>query len=387
MFVTAVLVACGARSGLPGGEAAVNSACSSNPPVCVVAGSWCSAPTTVSAFCDKDSQSWSCPSGSTVYARAATSTRCLPFHGEFSAITSWGIGSFTRIPADDGTCLWVVDDVVLKDGTPARNVALRTDPNLPFGTCPDRSLTLPVPIVTMEGSNDPTILVQLDGGYRLGGSTRVLYRLFRLDPTATFGVRELGGGVAHFDASGRILIPSPQKPFPWGLDLDLGDAIYPFGDDAHELVWGCGTPGNYPIRCNLARLSADDAVELLSNAGDWIASVRASDGPTLFETGRWMSTIVSSHGSLRHLYIPDFTRSISWQTATAAVGPWSSVPGSIPCDLPDADQKSICAAVVHHPDISDPTQPNEVPVTYAVGSTGTRTDNPDDYWPRLVWLN
>jgi len=34
----------------------------------------------------------------------------------------------------------------------------------------------------------------------------------------------------------------------------------------------------------------------------------------------------------------------------------------------------------------DPTIRGVLPVTYSVGTTGTVTSNPDDYWPRLTWI-
>lgn len=390
VLVAANAAACGSRTELRTIGVVDQASCTSEPPICVQRGRWCSAPTTVPASCDPTSNEWSCPVGSGVYTRAPSPARCLPFRHApgLAAVGPWGIGSLARIPADDGRCLWIADSVILSNGAAARNVALEADPDAPFGSCPEESVSPPTPIVAVEGGDDPSILVQIDGGFRLGGSTRVLYRLFRVDPAAIFGVTELGGGIARFDpSSGHVVIPSPAKPFPWGLDLDLGDAAFPFGDGLHELVWGCATPGSFLKEgCKLARLSPDDTVELLSRSGDWIASVRAMDGVTTFESGRWMSTVVSRGGALTHLYIADFTQSILAQTATAPTGTWSDAPGLGPCDLPAADPHAVCAAPITHLDMSDPTRPDELPVTYGVGSTGVSTGNPDDYWPRLVWL-
>ncbi len=391
LFGALSAVSCGARSGLDLAlDAVVESpSCLPAAPTCVRPSVACAAPTFAAAICDGSTRTWSCPSGSVIYARVTAPARCLPFHGAvgLSTVEPWGIGSFARIPTDDGRCLWIADNVVLANGTAARNVALEADPNAPFGSCPQESLIAPTPMVTIQGGNDPSILVQIDGGYRLGGSTRVLYRLFRVDSSAVYGVTEIGGGVAHLDpATGFVVIPSPAAPFPWGLDLDLGDAMLPFGDGSHELVWGCPPDGTLTEGCKLARLDGNDAVEILSKSGDWIASVRGSDGVTLFDSGRWVSAVVPVPGALEHLYVADYTRSILRQTSTTPEGPWSDEASLAACDLPPADPKAVCAAVVVHEDLADPTRPGEVPVTYAVGSTGAQTSNPDDYWPRLVWL-
>jgi hypothetical protein len=68
------------------------------------------------------------------------------------------------------------------------------------------------------------------------------------------------------------------------------------------------------------------------------------------------------------------------------VGPWAGGSRIAACDLPPSDPNAICAAVVPHEDLVDPTRPGEMPVTYAVGSTGPGIGNGDDYWPRLVRL-
>jgi len=394
--------ACGARSSfsdvVPDAGVTAETGCTAAPPTCVARGLACTVSTVVPAVCDGGSRVWACPAGSSVYARAPAPTApCLPFHGAsgLANVGPWGIGSFSRIPTDDGRCLWLADSVTLSDGAPARNVALEADPDAPFGTCPVESVAPPAPLVTMEGGDDPSILVQVDGGYRLGGATHVLYRLFRVDPTAVYGVTELGGGVARLDAAtGRIVIPSLARPFPWGLDLDLGDATLPSGDGAHELVWGCAPPGAqlFEEGCRLARLDALDAVELYAKSGDWIASVRASDGATVFQSGRWMSSVVpppeSPSSALRHVYIGDFGDELRTQSAPVATGPWSDAASLGPCDLPASDPQAFCASPVVHDELADPTRPGEIAVTYGVGSTGAgvRTGNPEDYWPRLVWV-
>jgi hypothetical protein len=284
--------------------------------------------------------------------------------------------------------LWIADSVTLSDGTLARNVAFEVNREAPFGTCPEESLIPPTQVVVVDGDEDASLLVQIDGGYALGGVTHVLYRLFRRDEAATFGATELGGGVAHWDpARQRIVVPSPQQPFPWGLDLDLGDAAWLTGDGQHAYVWGCSVPTTFLKQsCRLARLDAFDVPELFGVGGAWIPSVRAADGLVLFESGTWLSLVVPAPAGLRHAYIEDFGGELLSHVAPVATGPWSDGPSLGKCELPSGDPRAFCAGPVAHMDLADPSRPSEVPITYGIGTTGTSTGDPEDYWPRLVWV-
>ncbi len=302
----------------------------------------------------------------------------------------WGLSAMTRVPTDDGRCLWIADSATLQDGTSARNVAFEPDPTVPFGTCPVSSLTPPVPVVTVEGESDPSVIVQIDGGYRLGGATHVLYRIFHADPTATYGAVEVGGGVGRWDPSlQQIVIPSATPPFPWGLDLDLGDAQIAAGDGAHAYVWGCAQQGMFLQQgCELARLDASDNVELFSTQGTWIPSTDPSQGAVLFGAGTWTSSVTPAPNGFRHVYIIDFGSTLQSDVASVATGPWTPGPDLVACDLPLADDpNSFCAGPIVHGELSDPTRPGEMAITYGVGSStlGTPTGTPTDYWSRLVW--
>jgi len=243
----------------------------------------------------------------------------------------------------------------------------------------------PTPIVTMEGGDDPNVLVQIDGGYRLAGVTHVLYRLFGIDASSPVGVDELGGGVGRWDPQTQKIVVGPPGKFPWGLDLDLGDAF--LADDAgHELVLGCKQPGMFLVQgCELARLDENDGVELFSKDAQWIPSTDASLGAVLFGSGTWTSSITARASGLRHVYAVDFGTTIQTHVASSATGPWTDGPDLAPCDLPSADPKAFCAGPIVHDELADPTRPDELVVSYGVGSTGASTGNVDDYWPRLVW--
>lgn len=388
-FFLPLLAGCGARTGLSTESAGV--ACAAAPPICVQSASNpCDAPTTSAPTCDASAKQWVCPPGARVYARAAPSSgACLPFRATpgLASVGAWGLGSMARVPTDDGRCLWVADSAKLSDGTIARNVAFTADVDAPFGACPDTSVMPPTPIVTLEGGDDPNVLVQIDGGYRLAGATHVLYRLFRVDASSAFGVTEMGGGVGRWDpTTKRILIPKPGQ-FPWGLDLDLGDASI-VADGTHAFVFGCAQPGQLLLGgCELARLDPNDAVELFSKGGTWIASTDASQGATLFGSGPWTSSVVATSSGFRHVYVAGFGTTIQSHVAASVTGPWSAGPDLAACDLPSGDPKAFCAGPIVHLELADPTRPNELPIGYGVGTTGTPSPNPDDSWTRLIWTN
>ena len=383
-----VFAGCGARTQLEGFTSEVS--CPSTPPTCIARSKWCEPSKLVDASCDVASRTWSCPAGSGVYRRSETSGVCLPFANQpgISSINGWGLSGFSRLPTDDGRCLWVADSVTYTNGSTARNVAFEAEPNLPFGACPDVSAAEPRAITSASATL--SVLVQINGGYRLGSTTHVLYRLFQQNPSSTVGVTEAGGGIASFDtASMRVNIPEPSPIGTWGLDLDLGDAHYPMGDGAHELVWGCGQTGSYLTQsCRVARVDANDSVELLSKSGDWIASVRATDGAIEFESGTWQSSVTANQTGFEHVYIADYGSSLLSQSAPTLLGPWVETAGRGACELPASDTHAFCAGPIVQSDLIDPTRSGELPVTYAVGTTNpSTTGDVRAYWPRLTWLH
>jgi hypothetical protein len=381
---------CGARTMLDTDVA--TESCDAVVPTCIAPNALdpCGEASVVGAVCGASSHAWSCPTGSRVYARApASQTVCKPFESAIGTVGPWGLSAMTHIPTDDGRCLWIADSATLLDGTTSRNVALQADPTAPYGTCPTTSLTPPTPIVTIESGAAPSLVVQIDGGYRLGGKTHVLYRVFRLDATATFGAVEVGGGVGRWDQpTQRIVIPTVVAPFPWGLDLDLGDAQLASTDGTHAFVWGCKQPGMFLLQgCELARLDAADNVELFSMQGTWIPTTDASLGAVMFGGGSWTSDVVAAPSGFRHVYIADFGNELQSDVATNVTGTWTSGPNMAACDLPlAADPNSFCAGPEIHSELSDPTRIGEMAVTYGVGSTvALPPATPNDYWARLVF--
>jgi hypothetical protein len=380
---------CGSRTLVEGTEAP----CLANPPQCVVPSDACSAPLSIEPTCDAKTSAWSCPSGSRVYARASgAGGSCLPFHEADGSVAELG-GSLVRVPIDDGRCLWVSEQILTRAGSSVRNVGFEQDLSEPFGSCPMSANFFggaPVPVVTIVGTTDPTLLVQVDGGYRIGGETRVLYRLFKTDPTAVFGVTELGSGLGAWDSSAQqIVVPDPDG-LSWGTDLDLGDASRVVGGVPY--VWGCHGPPHFLTNsCDLARLDEAGTAQLFTGSG-WVADDELRQAKTVFDSGPWISSVVPSpSGGFAHVYAVGFGSTLETHTARSVTGPWTEGPTLASCDLPSRDSHAFCAGPVVHEEIDDPTRPGELVVSYGVGTTAPNQDallaaDPEAYWTRLVWV-
>jgi hypothetical protein len=300
-----------------------------------------------------------------------------------------------RVPVDGGRCLWVAETVLTKMGSSLRNVGFELDRTEPFGSCPERASFLggaPASAVTIEGSDDPSLLVQVDGGYRVGGETHVLYRIFRTDSSAVFGVTELGSGLGLWDSSTqRIVVPGPAS-LSWSDDLDLGDAYRVV--DGVTYVWGCHGPGGFlTSSCKLARLDDAGVAELFAGSGEWVRGDDLAHARTVFDSGPWISSIEPSpSGGFVHVYAVGFGSTLETHDAPAVTGPWTSGATLASCDLPKTDAHAFCAGPVVHDELGDPTRAREWVVSYGVGTTATNQDalmaaHPEEYWTKLVWVS
>jgi hypothetical protein len=368
------------------------SPCLETPPACVLPPDGCDAPASVAPSCDVKSSTWSCPAGARVHRRLADDPAvCLPFHDPEGPIRQLG-GSLVRLPIDGGRCLWVGEQVETAFGSSVRNLGFEADLTKPFGSCPlSATLLSPsVPVVTIEGPADPSLLVQIDGGYRLGGETRVLYRLFRQDKGAAFGVTELGSGLGRWDpSSAQIIVPGPAS-LSWQTNLDLGDASRVIGGVPY--VWGCHGPTHFLTNsCDLARLDTSGVAQLFAGAGGWVQTQEVGAAVTVFDSGPWVSSVVPWSTGFLHVYAVGFGSTLETHVSPTVTGPWTSGSTLAACDLPGADRHAFCAGPVVHEELRDPTRPGETVVSYGLGTTAENQTallaaHPDDYWTRLVWV-
>jgi hypothetical protein len=392
LLLPALAPACGSRTELTGGPCDP----ATGPSTCIAPGADpCGPPETVAPVCDAAARAYRCPDGARPYARApAAAGPCNPFSDPAGPIATLG-GSLVRVPTDDGRCLWVAEDVGLKDGTQLRNVAFAPDLTAPFGTCPTAVTAVggaPAPIAHMEGGDLPNYFVQLAAPFRAGGQTRVVYRLFIADASAVFGVTLLGGGLARWDASTQtIVVPGPQD-LAIPTSLDLGDAAFVATDFTY--LYGCPQPNSLSPACILTRLDPEGILTLFTGGSTWIQSQDWTQGATIFHGGPWIASVVPDalSGGLLHVYVEGFGSTLETDTATAPEGPWTPSSSIATCMLPDYDTSSFCAGPVIHEELADPTRPGEVVVSYGVGSTAMNQDallsaHPGDYWTKLAWLS
>lgn len=291
-----------------------------------------------------------------------------------------------RVPTDDGRCLWIAETVELEDGATRRNVAFELDRALPFGTCPAGAGNSNLEsAVTVLGPPDPTLLVQISAAYRLGGQTRVLYRLFREDASAVFGVTLLGGGIGKWDPAVQRIVVGGTNGLGWGTDFDIGDAVLVQGDRAY--AWGCPGPPEFLTEgCVLTRFGETGSVELLLEDGAWAPKASAAGGKVVFHSGPWISSVVESSYGFLHVYAVGFGSSLVTHAATDLEGPWTEGSELARCPLPEDDPKAFCAGPVVHEELSDPTRPDERAVTVGIGTTSGVPPHGDAFWTRLVWV-
>ncbi len=384
-----LVVACGAgRTPLPIGDAGpLSTVCTTDPPICVTTGDDpCGAPKRINAHCDEPTKTWSCPSGTITRAPNPTGV-CRPFHdGSLTALA----GSLVRIPTDDGRCYWFADTATKSNATTLRGVAFDVTEDALVGACPQKP-SIVGEVVQLDEADPSQFQVQILGGVRFGGEVRVLYRLFKLDPNGPFGVTELGGGFAHWDAKGdKLLVPGASK-LRWAPDLSLGDATLVQGD--HLFVWGCPPPIDFLTeKCLVARFDASEQMELYQGNGVWSKSTAASSAVRQFDQGPWLGAVTPrAAGGLLHVYSVGFGSDLETHTAPTLEGTWTKAANLRHCDLPTTDGKAYCAGPVVHEEMGNPATPSGLVVTYGVGTTAPngaqlQMTRPDDYWPRLVWV-
>lgn len=329
-----LVIGCGSRSELA--SPTVAPTCGGPAPTCVVDGVGCARAELATATCD--GEQWHCPANARPYARVEATSCAYPD----------ARGSLVAIPTDDGRCMLMADD----------NTAFEVDRRAPFGSCPAG------PSKSVVVNDDPSLTVQVTGGYTLGRSARITYRLFRNDPGAPFGLAEIGTGVARWRGD-RIAIDAPQ----FATDLDLGDASIAIGDRAY--VFGCPPPIEFLTeKCLVGRLDERDTMELFVGHNRWVASTRASDGERVFDAGPWVSAVVARpEGGFVHVYAVGFGTELETHVASSIEGPWEKSANLGRCELPAGDPHAFCAGPVVHEELADPTRPNELVISYGRGST------------------
>ncbi len=345
----------------------------------------------VDPTCDSQTLEWQCPSGAWQYQRVTPAADCLPLSAD-ARVDSLA-GSLSRVPTDDGRCLWIVEELRLSSGDLLRNVALVAEQEPTFAACPRAMQFLggsPQPIVVFsDGSVDTTLRVQVTGGFLQGGQARVSYRLFRVDPNAVFGVTELGTGLGFWDVTKQRIVVFGAEQLRFGTDSSFGNASISLGPYAY--LWGCNAPGHFLTEgCLLGRLDTHDGLELYLGADLWSGNAAASSGAIVFDDGPWISSVLldpTQASGLLHVFAGGFSNELQIQQAQRPEGPWGAASTLARCTLSQTDPKAYCAGPIVHEELFDPTQPNELVVSYGVATTDpTHMGSLTDYWSRLTWL-
>ena len=91
------------------------------------------------------------------------------------------------------------------------------------------------------------------------------------------------------------------------------------------------------------------------------------------------------------LFAYGFGDTIHMRTATALEGPWTEPTFLAACDLPKDDPDAFCATPALHLELMADWRPNELVVSYEVGTTAQDQEERRQrdrlaYWPRLARL-
>lgn len=370
----------------PAGDSPV---CYRGPSVCLAPGAdACAMPSLVAPLCDFATGVSSCPPGSRVYERATRTTECLPFSDRALGVSYVG-GGLVRVPTPDGRCLWIAEVVTTADGRSLLNVAFAPPLDAPFGECPTTATLLRGGLrsaVALEG-DDGTHLVQITGGFTQSGTTHVVYRLFVYDASSGYGVRDLGTGLATWDATTEtIRVPRPDST-RWPPEQDLGDAVFSEGDTTY--LWGCPPPITDLVeQCLVARIEPAGMTSYWVLDG-WSPVWRGAR--TGFTAGPWLSSVTKIDAGYAAITTIGFGSDVRVSRTTTLADGWSAAANVAHCQLPGSDTHAYCAGPVVHEELRDPLHRQTLPIAYSIGTTAAdgaalRTTNPRDYWTRLVWL-
>jgi hypothetical protein len=325
----------------------------------------------VNAVCHDDL--WECPEGASPYQQVWRDERCLPLESSLGRLMSDGVNEAPVPIPIEGRCDWVFPT---SDGVHLASVDV--------GDSCD-SLAAPQPLDAI-GEGFDYLAVQgsfVDGA----GATRVLSRGWNFDASEPYGVRS--DGVAIASVSGRAM--DVAQPTFFDTSLDLGDAV--LVDGGFVYAYGCpGTPHWLEEDCFVGRAPLD-AVDTRSawqifGAGGWDQGKPAR----VFGSGPHRGGVARdprAGDSFLHIYAIGFGSSIELTTAPRPEGPWSPSHTLVACELPKRDPDAYCAGPVIHLELFDPMRPNELVISYSVGTTAAeqtelRRAHPEDYWPRVM---
>jgi hypothetical protein len=342
--------------------------CGLAAPTCVTRDAPCDPLRVVSAECV--AETWQCPADATTYVRPWSDDRCLPLLGRAGGLIDGVHEAPVPVPID-GVCTWVLPG---DDGTSLAFVDVAP-------SCLELGDAAPLEVEARAGYD----YLAVAGSLELSGEPAVLVRGWAFDAGAPFGVRDTGVGLSAVRGA------SLGSPLPWLFDtsVDLGDAAIAWGD--HVYAYGCpGVPHALLEECHVGRApigrERDPAAWELFGEGGW----GSGEPAVVFGSGPHRGPVIADpRGGLAHVYVVGFGGTVEITRADRPEGPWSPAIALVPCELPADDPDAYCAGPVVHLELFDPTTPNQIVISYAVGTTAPdgaarRARDPASYWPRLV---
>lgn len=343
--------------------------CTSAPPACTRRASPCAALELVPAACDDTV--WSCPEGTEPYTPPWTGDRCLPLLGEVERLDVVNEGP-VPVPIG-GRCAWIYHSM---------HDDIRLEATFAAPSCD--MLELPMPVATPTG--DFAWMTVQSSFEDATGRDRVLVRGWVGDLSAPHRVRVAGSGFGRIVDDAIVVTTTPwlfDETLPIGAAAVVdGGFLYLYGcpDDAYCL-------GSDAIvgRAPLDRIDDRSAWSVLGTDG-WGAGTPVGVLPM----GPHRADVVRDpRGGFLHVYVSGFGAAIEILHADRPEGPWSTGGPVVPCELPSDDPSAFCAAPVLHPELHDPTRPDELVVGYSITTSADdgwtlRMSRLESYWPRLV---
>jgi hypothetical protein len=285
-------------------------------------------------------------------------------------------GDARSIVLADGGALWVVDQARGSDGgivLPAAFVAASGEGCTAAAAFAGGAMA-PSPLEA-DGLIVPLDLVATSTGVAL------YYVLFASDPSAPFGIRDVGVGLAPRDDARGLFVPtrellwSADRPAYGGSALRVGETVY---------VWGCKGADAFTSDCYVARAAASalasSAAYTYWNGAGW--SPRPDDATPITQGGGVVSVRPDPGGARRLVmtYVPPLGGTVLARSAPAPEGPWSAAATLFACALDGAGLGAFCGGGEQHPESAN----GDLAITYAARSFDAGAADAAAFVPRLV---